>query len=1318
MTARLVHRPARTVRPLGQEEPLDVNPPPMLPEGKTAAGIQGLLPMAGAAASMTMMMFFRGSGFAALGAVVMLVSVSAAALFYFTQRGQATRKRKQQRERYLDYLEELREDLRDWEQRYRDRAWLPNPPAGQLLDVIGDPARLWERRRRDNDFLRVRIGLGAMPVRETRMRIEGTPVNPTDPFMLAEARALQRRFSTVAGVPLRANLDRAGDVALIGSQRNDVLGLARTILIQCAATHAPDDLAIAVITPPEREDSWAWLRWLPHVLDRERIGPAGPQPLFAPDAESLAALLADDLSERARRAAQSYRHGSGAAEATTRPRLLVVDDAFGGLGRTLPTPDKGVGLSSLGVTVLHLLSNRLHEPGEISSRITLTSGDEVTVEALRADTSSSVTGMPEPTSQAWAEGLAREIAPLRLSPDSYDDGSGSPPADFLSLLGIDDPSRVDIARLWSPRGERDFLRVPIGVGSLGNPTLLDLKESSQLGMGPHGLCVGATGSGKSELLRTLVLALVTAHSPEQLSMVLVDYKGGATFAPFEDLPHVAGLITNLESDASLVERMYASLDGEVVRRQQVLADADKSTDITVYNMRRAARGNPPDMPPLQHLVLVIDEFGELLTAKPEFIELFLRIGRIGRSIGVHLLLSSQRIEGGKLRGLETYLSYRLGLRTLSELESRTVLDTPDAFHLEPLPGAGYLKVDVSVYEKFKSAYVSGALSETHDAEPVAEGAPQVHPMPRFGSLEVEDSVGEKPRSTRRTTGPTLLSTIVDQLTRAAEPVSPIWLPPLPHAVSLDVACGGFDITSDGLRLRAAHGDGLVAPLGILDDPAAQWQGTWNVDLSLAGGNLMFLGGPGSGKTTALRTLALGLACTHRPTDVGIYGVDLLGSGLRALGDLPHVGGVAGRDDRERIRRTLDEVHAMLDEREQLFRRHQLDSVADLRTARAHGDLAELGCTEVVLLVDGYGQIAGDFEVIESRIFDLLARGGRYGIHVVATARRWNEVRGAQQVSFGNRIELKLTDSAESSVEAKLARTIGSDQLGRALTSNKLFAQVALPRLDSVPDPHGSALAEAAKLVRSTWSGALPPSIRVLPPVLPATELAPPDDRPGIIPFGRFENDFAAAELDLFGRDQHLLALGDSRTGKTNLLRLLTTRLMSRYSSEELVFAVFDPRHGLAGLVPDDYLGGYANNHTLANQLAMAVSKELAKRDPAGSSGPVPKIVLVIDDYDILAASASQPLAPFVPYLASGRDLGLHVLMTRRVMGSARGLFEPFTLGVRESGCLGLLMSGDRSEGQLFPGIRPMTLPVGRGLYIRPGDSARTMQTAYFDPERG
>ena len=277
----------------------------------------------------------------------------------------------------------------------------------------------------------------------------------------------------------------------------------------------------------------------------------------------------------------------------------------------------------------------------------------------------------------------------------------------MELLALGDVHRFDPDQAWQQRPARDRLRVPIGTGDGGAVVHLDIKESAQQGMGPHGLVIGATGSGKSEFLRTLVLGLAMTHSPEHLNMVLVDFKGGATFAGMSELPHVSAVITNLAQELTLVDRMQDALSGEMVRRQELLREAGNFASIRDYEKARAAG---EDLEPLPSLFIVVDEFSEMLTAKPEFIDLFVAIGRLGRSLGLHLLLASQRLEEGRLRGLESHLSYRVGLRTFSAQESRAVLGVPDAYELPPIPGLAYLKPDPTTMLRFKAAYVSGPPS--------------------------------------------------------------------------------------------------------------------------------------------------------------------------------------------------------------------------------------------------------------------------------------------------------------------------------------------------------------------------------------------------------------------------------------------------------------------------------------------------------------------------------------------------------------------------------------------------------------------------------
>ncbi|MFD7435653.1 type VII secretion protein EccCa [Streptomyces sp. NPDC059861] len=1322
MSTRLIHRPARTTRPPAAPASRTIEAPPNLPDGKAGSIATSLLPVAGVMSSVVMMTVVRNSQFAALGAIILVVTIIGSLILVFSQRGKAQRTRRTQREAYLAYLEDLREELSKEERERRERAQVLNPPPDALYDIVRDPARLWERRRMDGDFLRVRVGTGEMPVRDLKVGDQGSSVlTPPDQFMLNEASALVSRFGTGTELPLTVPLDRVGNISVIGS-REDTLRVARALLVQAAATHAPDDVAMALAAPGDRIGDWEWAKWLPHLLDGEQFdGPVAARRI-APSMPQLARQIGPELRRRASYAAEVRRGLSGRDALAMSSRLIVVADAHGDDAVDLPRPDDAVGLRDMGVSVLHLLDERVQEPGSVGVRITV-EGERVVIEDLRESEPISAHGTVDEVGTAFAEGLARMLAPLRLSADSM--GADAPltgPVDFAELLGIDDVARLELDRLWAPRGERAFLRVPIGISDSREPVLLDLKESSELGMGPHGLCVGATGSGKSELLRTLVLALVATHPPEDLALVLVDYKGGATFAPFADLPHVAGVITNLENQAGLVERVHSSLAGEVKRRQQVLKDAGNVADIGHYAALRAEKR--PDLEPLPHLFVVIDEFGELLTAKPDFIDLFLSIGRIGRSIGVHLLLSSQRIEGGKLKGLDTYLSYRLGLRTFSADESRTVLDTTDAFHLPPLPGFGYLKVDTSHYERFKASYVSGAYSgpvqrETEDTGPLALA------YEAYNSLGEESGAAPEaqPQMRRRETGPTEMGVMIDQLEGAgARAVRQIWLPPLPAAVALDKVAGPVEVGPRGMQL-AKRGGPLRVPLGVLDDPTKQWQGQWYLDLTLAGGHAAVIGGPASGKTTLLRTLALSLALTHTPQEVGIYGLDLVGGGLQALSGLPHVGGIAGRADRERAARTIDSVRAMLDQREELFRIHSVDSLEQLRTLRAGGRVTELASTEIVLLIDGFGALRDDFEELDDAVADILKRGSGYGIHVVAGMLRWNDVRIATQSQFGTRVELRLNDPSESSIERKLAQTLSPEEKGRVLTDGKLFAQVALPRTDGLADTAdlGAVLERTARTVRATWTGDVAQPVRVLPHVLEPQQLPTPAAEPRRVPIGLDQTQLAPVLLDLFHHDQHLLIMGDSECGKTNLLKVITQGLMERYGDDELVFGVFDPRRGLRGTIPEEYRGGYAYNAKLCAGLAAGIASELEKRlpdegsdgadlEPGSFSGP--RIVIVVDDYDVLTTAGQQPLAPFVPYIPSAVDIGLHFVLTRRVAGASRGLYEPMLQSLRESGASALVMAGDRSEGQLFPGVYASHQPPGRGTLLRRGEATRLIQTVY------
>ena len=990
-------------------------------------------------------------------------------------------------------------------------------------------------------------------------------------------------------------------------------------------------------------------------------------------------------------------------------RLVIFLDDYGRVASTLPVPDAELSLRDLSVTTIHLLSDRLHEPSDVTVRIMINGSEaHITDTRLEEDDHAGAVQLAtlDQTPATLLESIARTLAPLRLSVSRQDEVDTARDIGITELLGISDITMINPDTVWQPRSPRDFLRVPIGLDDFGAPILLDLKESAQLGMGPHGICIGATGSGKSEMLRTLITALALSHPPEDLSMVLVDYKGGAAFAPFSGLPHVAGIIDNLADDPQLTERARASINGEVVRRQELLRDAGSVPSISHYRELRSQR---PELRPLPHLLIVIDEFGELLTPEPDFVDLLITIGRIGRSIGVHLLLSSQRIESGKLRGLDSYLSYRIGLRTFSESESSVVLDTPDAFHLPAIPGYGYLKVDTSVYRRFRSGYVSGPV--TGAVTPVLDadgGRPQPLLLPTFNGLgKPEEADDQEQELTRPDIGRPLVAECVDRLRLASRQVQPVWLPPLPSRLALSRVLSDDESQDDGA---------LLVPMGLLDNPVKQRQQSWLLDLNRGGGHIAVLGAPQSGRSTFLRTMAASVALTHTPRQLSMYGMDLSGGGLLRIEGFPHVGGVATRSHRDRLLRLLEELLGMLATRERVFREHGIDSLASLRAAHAAGRIPELGSADVILLVDGFAQLRTDFEELEDNLVTLLQRGGSFGIHVVLAMTRWNELRMAQQPLIGTRLELRLNDPADSLIGRKLSVTIRADQPGRLLTEERLFAQVALPVLDDTEDESmGEAIETLAARTSASWQGPAAAPIRLLPTDFSPEELPDALDEPELLPFGLRQDTMEPAFLELGVRDQHLMAFGDTRSGKTTLLRGIVRSLLDRFSPDELVLAVMDIRGDIAREIPEPYLGGHATTAAEARSLSAAIAAELQKRavDPAAKLAG-PRIVVIADDYDILASGGTEPLKPLLAYLPSARDLRLHVVLTRPVAGSSRAMYDVALQTIRDTGGSSLILSGERSEGQILPQVYAEQMVPGRGRFVRRGERPRIVQVANFE----
>ncbi|MEU3452343.1 type VII secretion protein EccCa [Micromonospora sp. NPDC006766] len=1294
--------------------------PPELPEQQPRGMGQVLmiLPMLCGVGAMAFLYAGRGGGMMTYVAGGLFgVSMLGMAIGTLSNGGNDKAELNAERRDYMRYLAQMRKRTRRAaEQQRAAMTWRhPEPDA---LWSIASSRRLWERRITEDDFGEARIALGPQQLAVQIVPPETKPVEDLEPMSAIALRRFVRAHSSVPDLPTALSLRAFSRIALRGD-REPVLDLTRAALGQLVTFHAPDDLMVAVVAAPDRQSVWDWVKWLPHGQHPGVTDAAGARRLvFASLAEAEAAL-ANELAGRPRFAPE-------AKPLTTAPHLVVVLDG----GEVAPTCAL-MGSGLLGTTMIDLSGTVPRDAGRWL--LCLDVGDGDGLDLVRGAKSSRL-GRPDRLSAAAVEGLARQIAPYRLS-QQQGASTEEPLArsmELPDLLGVGDAATVDVQQTWRPRSHRDRLRIPLGLGPDGQVVELDFKESAHEGMGPHGLVIGATGSGKSELLRTVVGALAVTHSSEELNFVLVDFKGGATFASLDALPHTSAVITNLSDELPLVDRMRDALAGEMNRRQEVLRAAGNYVSRYDYEKARAA-GEP--LEPMPSLLIICDEFSELLAAKPDFIDLFVMIGRLGRSLGVHLLLASQRLEEGKLRGLDTHLSYRIGLRTFSAVESRIVLGVPDAYELPNAPGHGYLKTDTTTMLRFRAAYVSGPYRAPGQVQRSTRAQVQRRLVPYSidyvpaPALPSPAETAPEPEQAADGKAVAMLDVLIDRLKGRGRPAHQVWLPPLAEPPSLGELLPPLSVhPTFGLCTANWPGRGrLAAPVGIVDRPYEQRRDPMMVDLSGAGGNVVIVGASLSGKSTMLRSMLASLALTHTPREVQFFCLDFGGGALRSLEGLPHTAGVAGRRDTEAVRRTVAEVVAIIDDRELRFTQHGIDSVASYRRRRAAGEFADDPFGDVFLVVDGWNTLRQDYEELEQTITNLANRGLGFGVHVIITAVRWAEIRINMRDLLGTKLELRLGEPAESEIDRRAAQNVPSGVPGRGLTRDKLHFLTAISRIDGKRDIDDLTEASVALAghVATNWPGRPAPKVRLLPRKLPVAELAKVIDRsaPGI-PIGVNESALAPVYLDLVN-EPHLTVFGDAECGKTNLLRLIARGIAERYTPAQARLVIADYRRGLLGAVEGDHLLDYAPSNQVFSQGLGSIRSALQNRLPGPDVTTAqlrdrswwkgPDLYVLVDDYDLVASGGSNPLSALHELLPQARDVGLHLIIARRAGGLARALYEPVLQRLRELDSPGLLMSGNREEGAVFGNLRPSPQPPGRGTLVRRQDGQQLIQTAWSEP---
>jgi DNA segregation ATPase FtsK/SpoIIIE, S-DNA-T family len=956
---------------------------------------------------------------------------------------------------------------------------------------------------------------------------------------------------------------------------------------------------------------------------------------------------------------------------------------------------------------------------------------------------------PDFLSVGEAEVLARALAHWEPSDDAAQllaDRAANARAgqEFLDVFGIADARLWDPRHLWGQVTGADRLRVPLGKTPTGKVVWLDLKEAAEGGMGPHGMMTGQTGSGKSEHLKALVLALAMLHPPDQLQFLLGDFKGEAAFAGLEHLPHVQGVVSNLKKSAHKLDRLEAVIRGEVMRREELL-NATGYKDVRDYEAARAT--TKPGLEPLGALLIVADEFSELLAIRPEMAKVFEHVGLVGRALWIHILNASQRVETGKMAGLLPQQTYSIGLKVKDAAQSRAAIGSARAYEdLKRAPqGSAFLVVD-DEHNRYRSFFISAPFVEPppSTARLHADGhfidvhrfTATVTPLPADVAMQPnvpapgeDDGPVEEPA----VDAPTVLSVLADRIARAGgRRGHQLWLPPLDdiRAIPLDELAGEFwgrdwrEVTEDG---------GLVIPFAREDDPFRHAQDVVSLDLSGASGHVAVVGGGQTGKSTTLRTLMMMLAISHSPQRVQFYCIDLGGGQLNTLAGLPHTSAIAGAGNEEKMRRIVSEV-----ERIRRFRlRHWEQAGLDLPVFRARkfagaqhfdqsgGEVPDDGHGDVFLVIDNIRALQNDFAELHDRVTSLVADAANYGIHLMLSNDQWISIRPAILAKVGSRIELRMADPVESTMGDREAARKIPEQAGRALRRGGKHMLVAVPQADGAEFAGG--VPPTAAAVAEAWRRrgvAQAPPLQTLPAEIRYHDLPPA--KPETLKLGMGESEMSTVAVDLTV-SPHFLAVGSPKCGRSAVLKTLCAAIADAFTPEQAQVVLFDPNYQLADAVDPAYLKLYAHTISEVSAASAAIAQRLNERRPPAGTAPMElarwrysgaRWFIVVDDLNVLTPPGTNQSAmfPLVAGIESGQQLALHVLASHQINGwYATGSLNRVVRAMNNVGAGVLVMDGDKAD-KIVEDVRAAPRVPGRGeLAYR--NSRQLVQVALPPQER-
>lgn len=1121
------HRMIRIVEPV-DSTPVTIEPPP----SKNSRNTQPLWLTLGPATTMILPMAagVLASGRAASG-LVMIGTSSVLSVFWGLMGAKYRKKEEVTTEAkrvstYNKYIAEMTEELRGLNEKEYNRLMINNPDVGQCaLFPQENRRRLWERMPTHPDFMFIRLGKGGVPL-PSPIQTQPQRLSLVDDPLRDEPKRLIDAYSTIKNAPVTLSLRDNPMVGVLGNEK--AAAFAKGLVMQLAVLHSYHDVRICILTEESRRSEWEWARWLPHVFASEdRLlrmvvsTAASRQDVLTHLDEVMGMRLASLEENRSAKAAAEENPEAMLPHyvvVCTNPELLENKPL---LRTVLSNP--------LGFTVVLLASSPEMLPKECKILLDTEGGN-----LLSTDGSNTKVDYEYPHNELLRS-FARKIAPIRVKA-SLEDAAIPTLVTFLEIYHVRRVDDLDVWRFWNENKAYEGLKSIVGLRSGAQPFTLDISDKAH---GPHGLMAGTTGSGKSVMLETYILSLALNYHPDQIRFILIDYKGGGMAETFRKLPHVTGIIDNLQGER-IISRALASIQGEIHRRERIF----KNTGVNNIDDYIRFFGDDPNEEKLPHLIIIVDEFAELKNEQPDFMRELVSASRVGRSLGVHLILATQKPSNSVSDEIWANTNFRICLRVQSRGDSMDMLHRPDAAYIKGM-GRCYIQVgNDEIFEQVQTSY-SGAAYKPD--EPNMDENPLL--LDDAGQV-IRVKKKKKKTNQREYTQMNAVLDLIDKTVHDhhMEQRHMLWLDELKGMIYLPEIPGYSDLCyKDGKWPE--NQEGLSFPFALADDVSNQRYIVASADL-LASRSLMIVGLAGTGKTTLIQTMVTALCTRYDPDHLHIYLMSLSSRTLGCLSTFPHVGEIVYETEVHEIHRLLNMLSDEVEAREKRFEAAWTNNFVEYnRSQQLKGEPVE---PSVVVFIDRMAQIReilADDEDTLNQLYDLIREGSSCGIFFVVTSLGGNEVPMKIRDCFrGIAMQLRergdYSDTIGKRVPMEMASVAPLPGRGMYVVDEEPYEiQVALPAEAPTDVERAQELTRLGEEMSSAWTGKKAPGISRIPE-LPSFEdfsstTLYKELRETPLRFPLAYDLDSGMPLPINLQDEYsFLIMGGRKSGKTNALMLI------------------------------------------------------------------------------------------------------------------------------------------------------------------------------------